>query len=311
MTYSSGGPGYPGAQQPGAYAPTAEIAKADSGPSKLPVYLLIAVAVLGIAAYLLSFGPILKGDAGTSSGVTYGVMAALFAGLFAVVGLLPKQSNYMGVITATSVVGFLLTIYDLISHAKDAGWALIVIVIVSALQTVAAIAALLLDAGVISPPAPRPKYDPYQQFGGYYMPQGQSPVQSAGQQPQFGPPQPVAAQQPTTPVPQGYGQPQGFPSYGGYQGAQASGPFPAQPGSAPGGSAGFPGSPSTGGFAPQGHASGPPTPPTGFPTFAPPPSAPSPQPAAEPPAPPAAHEQPTQAVHIDPKPSESPAPPPA
>ena len=36
MTYSSGGPGYPGAQQSGAYAQTTQFTKVDEGPSKLP-----------------------------------------------------------------------------------------------------------------------------------------------------------------------------------------------------------------------------------------------------------------------------------
>ena len=67
------------------------------------------------------------------------------------------------------VVGFLLVIWDLIKGAEGAGWALIVIVVVSALQTIAAIYALLLDAGVMSAPAPRPKYDQYQgPYGGGY-----------------------------------------------------------------------------------------------------------------------------------------------
>ncbi|MDT5091062.1 MAG: hypothetical protein QOH60_425 [Mycobacterium sp.] len=295
MTYPSGGPGYPGAQQPGAQTPTTQLPAVDAGPSKLPVYLLVGVAILGLAAYLLNFGPIWKGDAGAGATVTLGVIAALFAGLFAVVGLLPKQSKYTGVITVIAVVGFLLTIYDLISHAKVAGWALIVIVVVAALQTVLAIAALLLDAGVISPPAPRPRYDPYQQYGGYYM--------QPGQQPQFIQPQGVPQQ--AGAATQSFSQPQGFPPYG-VPGGPSTGPFPAaQPAGAP---TGFAGGPAGGGFPPHGHASGPPTPPTGFPTYAPPPSQPAGQ-DQQPPVP--SHDQPTQEVRLEPKPSESPASPPA
>jgi hypothetical protein len=221
--------------------------------------------------------------------VTLGVIAALFAGLFAVVGLLPKQSTYIGVITVIAVVGFLLTIYDLISHAKVAGWALIVIVVVAALQTVLAIAALLLDAGVISPPAPRPRYDPYQQYGGYYM--------QPGQQPQFLQPQASGPQQSGVAT-QSFSQPQGFPPYG-VPGGPSSGPFQAVPPA---------GGPAGGGFPPHGHAAGPPTPPTGFPTYAPPPSQPPAQ-DQQPPEP--SHDQPTQEVRLEPKASESPASPPA
>jgi uncharacterized protein DUF5336 len=286
MTYSSGGPGYPGAQQSGGYAPTSRQAKVDEGPSKLPGYLLGGVPILGLAAYLLSFGPVWK--SGHSGATTLAIIAVLFASLFAIVALLPKQRNYTAQVTVTAAVGFLLAIWALIKGADTAGWALIVIVVLSALQTVVAIAVLLLDAGVISPPAPRPKYDPYQPYpGGYY---GQP--QFAG--PPAGPPGPPAPgpHGPPIPGPQGFGHPQGPPQYGGYPGA---GP--------------------TGGFPPQGQQ-GPPTPPTGFPTYAPPPSAPTAVvpaavvPAAGEPQPsPPAQEAATEQVPA-PQPSPSPSSPP-
>jgi uncharacterized protein DUF5336 len=207
MTYSSGGPGYPSGQQPSTYAPTTQFAKVDDGPSKLPVYLLAGVTVLGIAAYLVSFGPVGDlGEAGTSI-LVLGVIALLIAALFAVVGMLPKQANHTGVVAATTVVGFLLTIWDLVKNAGDVGWGLIAIVIFAALQTVVAIAVLLLDAGIITPPAPRPKYDPYQQFGGGYY----------GQQ-QFGQPRGQ----------QSFSQPHAYQPYSGYPGGPPSGGFPAQ-----------------------------------------------------------------------------------
>jgi Family of unknown function (DUF5336) len=235
MTYSSGGPGRPGAQQSGAYAQTTQFTKVDEGPSKLPGYLLAGVPILGLAIYLLSFGPVWK-SGGPGSGMTsLGIIAALFASLFAVIALLPKQGNYTPVVTATAVVGFLLMIWDLIKGADAAGWALIVIVVLSALQTVVVIAALLLEAGVISPPAPRPKYDPYPPYGGGYY-----------GQPQYTSP-PSGPHGPPTPGPHAFGPPQGVPHYGGY------------PGSAPGG-----------GYPPPPQPVGPPTPPTGFPAYAPP-----------------------------------------
>lgn len=251
MTYSSGGPGYPGAQHSGPYVPSTQHAKED-GPSKLPVYLLGAVAVLGLAAYLLTFGPVWKAGASGTGATSLAIIAILFAGVFAVVALLPKQGNYTAVVTATAVVGFLLVIWDLIENADAAGWALIAIVVVSALQTIAAIGALLLEAGVISPPAPRPKYDPYQQqySGGYYgQPQQLSapPQHAASQQ------QPPPSSQPTQTIRQ-----PGYSQYGGYPGG---------PGQAP----------STSGFSAHGQDSSPPTPPTGFPTYAQPPSSSAPQ----------------------------------
>jgi len=247
MTYSSGGPGYPGAQPPGGYAPTTQLPKVDDGPSKLPLYLLAGVAILGLAAYLLSFGPAWKSsDASGSVVPILGIVAMLFAALFAVTALLPKQGNYTPVVTATSVVGFLLIIWDLIKGGQAAGWALIVIVVLSALQTVVAIAALLLDAGVITPPAPRPRYDPYQPYGsGYYA------------QPSFSGP-PSGPQPPHARAPQGFGPTPGYPPQFGYPGGPAAGGFPTQQ---------IP--------TQQIHQPGPPTPPTGFPTYAQPPSAPA------------------------------------
>jgi hypothetical protein len=262
MTYSSGGPGYPGAQQSGAYAQTTQFAKVDEGPSKLPGYLLAGVPILGLAIYLLSFGPVWK-SGGPASGVTsLGIIAVLFASLFAVVALLPKQGNYTPVVTATAVVGFLLMIWDLIKGADAAGWALIVIVVLSALQTVVVIAALLLEAGVITPPVPRPKYDPYQSYGGGYY----------GQQPQYTSP-PSGPHGPPAPGPHAFGPPQGMPHYGGY------------PGGAP-----------SGGFPPPPQPAGPPTPPTGFPTYAPPPSAPAGAETQLSPQSPASQDAPTEQV---------------
>ena len=61
-----GSPGYPPAQQPTTQfaAPTQQFGKlpdaapAAEGPSKLPVYLTAAVAALGLAVYLSSYGPL-------------------------------------------------------------------------------------------------------------------------------------------------------------------------------------------------------------------------------------------------------------
>jgi hypothetical protein len=278
MTYSSGGPGYPGAQQPGGYAPTTQLPKVDDGPSKLPVYLLAGVAILGLAAYLLSFGPVWKSSVASGSEVTtLGIVAMLFAALFAVVALLPKQGNYTPVVTATSVVGFLLIIWDLINGGHAAGWALIVIVVLSALQTVVAIAALLLDAGVITPPAPRPRYEPYPPYGGGYY----------AQPPLSGPPS--GPQPPHAHAPQGFGPTPGYPPQFGYPGGPPPSNFPTQQ---------IP--------TQQIHQPGPPTPPTGFPTYAQPPSAPA-SPEQQPASP--APEGVTQLAPVQQQPSPSGPPP--
>ena len=111
MTYSPGSPGYPPGQPGGTYpGATPSFAKDDDGKSKLPLYLNIAVVVLGFAAYLLNFGPTFiisadlgpglggrAGDAGTA--VVVAVLAALLAGL----SLLPKAKNFPGIVAAIAV----------------------------------------------------------------------------------------------------------------------------------------------------------------------------------------------------------------
>jgi Family of unknown function (DUF5336) len=255
MTYPPGSPGYPPAQQPTTQfaAPTQQFGKqSDAAPtadgaSKLPLYLTAAVAALGLAVYLLSFGPLftitssdfpaLADFSGASFGLDLAVVGSLFAGLLAGVSLVPKQKPYVALVAVLAVVAFLLVIAELIDKPSVAsiGWALYAIIVFSVVQALLAVAVLLFDAGVITPPVPRPRYEQQQQYGQYGGP---------GQY--YGPPQGQ----------QHHGQPQqqqqrpGYPSpYGG----------------------GYPGGPSTGGFQP-GQQGGPPTPPTGFPTYGQPPS---------------------------------------
>lgn len=276
MTYPPGSPGYPPAQQPTTQfaAPTQQFGKPETGPaaaegpSKLPLYLTAAVAALGLIAFLASFGPLftsgsgggmpefgeqtLTGGALLSSGGGIPLIVVLFAALLAGVALVPKQPSRVGVVAALSVLGFLLTLLQLIGAPSgvSAGWGLMTIVVVAALQAIIAIAVLLFDAGVITPPAPKPKYE--QQYGQYGGP---------GQY---------------------YGQPQGQPQHHGGPPHQ-QGPQQQRPGYPPQQYGGYPGGPSTGGYS-SGPQSGPPTPPTGFPTYGQPPgsSAPTSQVPAQP-----------------------------
>jgi hypothetical protein len=243
MSYPPGNPGYPHAQQPTTQfsAPTQQFGKppepapaAPEGPSQLPVYLTGAVAALGLAAYLSSFGPLFTATADffTPTLLDLGVVAALLAALIAGVGLLPKQTPRPAPVAVLSVLGFLLVIAIVLTAPDGVSidWGLYLIIAFTVLQAIVAVAVLLFDSGVITPPAPRPKYEQqYSQYGGPYY----------GQLHHGGPPQ----QQ------QGIQRP-GYPSpYGGYPG----------------------GGPSSGGYA-SGQQGGPPTPPTGFPTYGPPPS---------------------------------------
>jgi hypothetical protein len=142
-------------------------------------------------------------------------------------------------VTVLSVLSFLLVIAEVINKPSGAtiDWGLYLLIAFTLLQAIVAVAALLFDSGIITPPAPRPKYD-QQHYGQYGGPGG-----SYYGQPQVGgPPQ------------QGQQQRPGYPGgYGGYGGSNP-------------GSGGYSGTPQ------GGTPVGPPTPPTGFPTYGQPPS---------------------------------------
>jgi Family of unknown function (DUF5336) len=192
MTYPPGNSGYPPAQSSGSYgAPAApSFNKADVGESNLKQYLTIAVAVLGVIIYLVSYGPLIthvlpNGDELIEKD-PLPIGLALLAGLLAGTSLLPKAKNYSAVVTVVAIVGALLLVEDAIG-ASGRGWALWAAVATAVIQSALAIYALLLDAGVITPPAPRPKYDQYGQYGQYgYYGQQQAPYQQSGYGTQYG-----------------------------------------------------------------------------------------------------------------------------
>ncbi|VEG57563.1 transmembrane protein [Mycolicibacterium aurum] len=259
MSYPQGAPGgsgYPPAQQPTPQfgTPTQqfntapEAGPAAEGPSKLPVFLNAATAVLGLLVYLSSFGPQFSVDAsdfpgvaelsGSSFGVLFAVIAAVVAGLLAAVGLLRKQPNFTAVVAVAAVLGFLLVLGDSVNSPAGTSidWGLYLVIAFTLLQAAVAVVVLLFDSGVITPPVPRPKYEqPQQQYGQY---PGQYYGQPHGGQQHQGPQQ----QRPGYPTPYG-GSTGGYPGSG-----QNTGGFPASP------------------------QSGPPTPPTGFPTYGQPPA---------------------------------------
>ncbi len=256
MTYSPGSPGYPPARPGGSYTGgTPSFTKDDDGETKLALYLNVAVVVLGLAVYVLNFGPTFTisadlgpgvggraGDAGTA------VIAALLAALLAGLSLLPKGRHYAGIVGAVAVLGALLAITETINLPAGfaLGWAMWPLVACGVLQAIAAVVVVLLEAGVITAPVPRPKYDPYAQYAQY----GQ--YGQYGQQPYYG--------QQRSQQPSGYGA-----QYGGYPSSQA----PSQS-AVP--TAGFGAQPQSG-PQPAAQPHGTSTPPTGFPSFSPPPSA--------------------------------------
>jgi hypothetical protein len=155
------------------------------GPSKLPAYLAGAVVVLGLFAYLASFGPLFNintsmgpfgGAELTASGMGYWTIAALIAALLAAAGLLSKGKSSTSAVAVAAVLGLLLVIGQLINRPSgvSVGWALWLVLLLTLLQAGAAVVALLVESGVITAPAPRPRYDAYGQYGpppGAYYPQ--------------------------------------------------------------------------------------------------------------------------------------------
>lgn len=235
MTYHPHNPGYSGPQQqPAGYgaAPVRPPAVRAEGPSKLPVYLTGAVVVLGLFAYLASFGPLFNistaigpfgGAEFTASGLGFWTIAALIAALLAAAGLVAKGRNYTPVVAVTAVLGLLLVIGQLINRPSgvSVGWALWLVLLLTLLQAGAAVVALLVDSGVITAPAPRPRYDAYGPYGpppaGYYGQPGAPAPQAPPQTPGY-----PAPYQGGGYVPGGFAQPDnspetpptGFPSLG-------------------------------------------------------------------------------------------------
>lgn len=244
MTYPPGSPGYPPAPQPSSQygAPQPQFAKtsdASAGDNKLPVYLLAAVAVLGLITYLVSYGPLYNLGDGLPLAGGWGIDGSLLAGLLAAVALLPKQKNWTAITAVVATFAFLQVIFAVVKAMDIIDWGYYVVLAVTLFQAGAAVAALLFDSGVIAPPAPKPVYEQQQPQYGQYG----GPTQYYGQhsQPQHGG-QPYQQAQQTQPH-----QRPGYPSqYGGYQGGPSSGGYQGPQG---------------------GPQSGPPTPPTGFPAY--------------------------------------------
>src|SRR5262245_60807416 len=220
MSYPPGSPGYPPAQQPTTQfaAPTQQFGKvpdtrttpstpAAEGPSKLPVYLTAAVAALGLAVYLSSYGPLFEASADffTPTLLDLGVVASLLAGLIAGVGLVPKQKAAPALAAVLSVLGFLLAVAIVLTVPQGVSieWGLYLIIAFSVVQAIVAVAVLLFDAGVLTPPVPKPRYE-QQQYGQYG---GPGPYYGQPHQ-QPGPPQ-QHQQRPGYPSPYGGGYPSG------------------------------------------------------------------------------------------------------
>jgi Family of unknown function (DUF5336) len=212
----------PGAQGPGQSTPSASPASSGSasgstapatsssessttasdapllapGPARM---LVLAAAGLGLVIYVLGFV-----DFGLSSSLIGLLLVG--GGLLAGAAVLPK----VGRVLVPAAVGVVVGTLQLLQAVAGGGASTITIIalVLALLQSVAVIGAVLLDAGLVKAPAPRPSTPPgYGQPGGY------------GQ------------------YPQGYGQPGGYGQYGAPQGYGQQGygaPGYGQPGQQPG-----------------------------------------------------------------------------
>jgi hypothetical protein len=160
-----------------AYQPTYPVQRPDA-ESALPRNLFIAVAVLGLASYVFSFGPVADGPDAFGWDVRFATLAALCAML----GVLAKVNPLPLATAVLATMGFLEALSSVLADSGR-GWALTVIVVLNALQAMAAVAALLLAPKAAAKAADTASYEAYvdyynQAIRSYY-----------GQQPQSAPPE--------------------------------------------------------------------------------------------------------------------------
>jgi hypothetical protein len=164
MTNSAGYSSYPGCLAPdgadewypwGRDHSTARV-------SRLGRSLSSVVAVLGAATFAVSFGsPVVLGFP-----VQLGVLAAIVAA----VSLLPRQAARGWIIVALAVTGFLDTVVIWI-RVDDPHWVLTLIMVLNALQALAAMGALLHESRVLSGAGVEggPDYSAYEGFTQAYQ----------------------------------------------------------------------------------------------------------------------------------------------
>jgi hypothetical protein len=213
MTFPGGAPGgYPGQgpQQspfPGpGYGPPP-----GGGGAKLPVPTIVHLVVAGIGLINFFVGFASIAEAGGSFFENGFVQPALFlvAGLLSLPAILPGENKKPGIAPAAfALAAWLSVLFFTFSTSADVGTGTILLMIFGFLQTGAAVAGYLFDAGILKMPAPNP-YGHQPPGGGQFPPSGQFPAPPPQQQQpqpgQFGAP---PGQQTTFAPQQGqFGQP--------------------------------------------------------------------------------------------------------
>lgn len=240
MSYPTGGSGYNTPAMPSAPSSLGQSAgstgtgssTSGSAAKGLPLLLVIGVAGLGVINFLLGFLPYaarevvnpvngakIAGDSANSFQVPLTSLLALLllGGVLAGLSLLPKQS-WTGAAAAASIAGFLGLVFQSfnLSNGVQLKWGAYVVLFLAFVQAAIAVVAVLFEAAILTPPAPKPAtpQGPPSGFGqgGY------------GQQPSaFGQGQPSAFG--SQPGQSGYGSSQpgqtyGQPGYGSQTGPQ-------------------------------------------------------------------------------------------
>jgi hypothetical protein len=167
VVYSPGNRDYHSVYQPGYPSQRSDV------ESSLPRNLFIAVVVLGLASYIFSFGPVVDGHGATGWDVRFAALAALCA----MFGLLAKQKPLFLPTAVLATMGLLDALSSLLL-ATASGWALTLIVVLNAVQALAAMAALLLAPKAGPERAGTAGYEAYvdyynQAVRSYYGQQGQ------------------------------------------------------------------------------------------------------------------------------------------
>jgi hypothetical protein len=167
-----------------------------STPLDFGLIAALAVTALGLVSYFISF----SSDAANFNEI---VIYLLAGGLLAALRVLPKGPKALPFAAVLSLVGGLDAVSSVVRAANPQPSIITVILILAILQMLVAVAAVLLEYGIIKPPAPKPQV-PQNPYGQQFGQPGQQP--QYGQQHQFGQ-QPPPAQQQHQPAPGAAGEP--------------------------------------------------------------------------------------------------------
>lgn len=181
MTYPYGDPGRYPTPSPAACSGYWPQPTGATNQHSSPAHLFLwAVVALGLATYLINCSAVSQ-----PGGIGWGVRFSTLAAVVAALGLLPRQSAQTRPVAVLAVMGFLEALSRLTIGDQSPGWASIIIVVLNALQALAAFGALLTQPSTLSTAERQPdSYDVYAYYAQaarqYYAtnpPAPQQPVQ--------------------------------------------------------------------------------------------------------------------------------------